>query len=79
MNVINDDLKGDYFKNNWTWDMSLGTKLFKKRQGEITITAKDLLNNKDNIYHSVNDIYIQDSINPVINRYYLIRFSYKFR
>lgn len=78
-NIINDDLKGDYYKINWTWDMSIGTKLFKKRQGEISITARDLLNNKDNIYHYVSDLYIQDSKTSVVNRYYLIKFSYRFR
>lgn len=78
-NTINDDLKGDYHQVNWNWDMTLGTKLFKKRQGEISFTARDLLNNQNNVSHIVSDLYIQDSKRSVVNRYFLIQFSYRFR
>lgn len=78
-NTINDDLKGDYYQINWNWDMTIGTKLFKKRQGEISFTAKDILNNKDSYSHIVSDLYIQDSRSSVMNRYYMVRFSYRFR
>lgn len=76
---VNSGLPEGYNKNYLLWNMSIGKKIFKKHQGDIRITMFDLLNDNNNIQHSITDTYIQDVQSNIIQRYYMLIFTYKIR
>ncbi|MCW3122384.1 MAG: hypothetical protein JWQ38_1876 [Flavipsychrobacter sp.] len=76
---INSGLPAGYNKNYLLWNMSIGKKVFKKHQGDIRITMFDLLNDNNNIQHTITDTYLQDSYSNIIQRYYMLVFTYKIR
>ncbi|WP_298426681.1 outer membrane beta-barrel protein [uncultured Kordia sp.] len=58
------------------WNMSLGIKILKEK-GTIKLTAYDLLNQNINTRRSVTADYIQDSQSTVLQRYFMLGFTYK--
>jgi hypothetical protein len=73
----NAGLAAGYNKDYLLWNVSLGKKIFKKRQGDIRLSAFDMLNQNNNIQHTVTDLYIQDSRSNTLQRYFLLVFTYK--
>jgi Outer membrane protein beta-barrel family/Carboxypeptidase regulatory-like domain len=61
------------------WNVSIGEKIFKHRQGEIRLSVYDLLNNNADVQRTVTDIYIQDSRSNVVQRYALMVFTYQIK
>lgn len=59
-------------------NMGIGKKFLRNQNAEIRISAFDLLNQSKSLSHSVNDIYIEDSRSSVLQRYFMLTFSYKF-
>ncbi len=76
---INYGLTAGYNQNYLVWNMSVGKKLFKKQQGDIRLTAIDLLNKNTNMQHIVTETYVQDSRSNILQRYVLLTFSYRIR
>ena len=60
------------------WNMSLGTKLFKNKRGELLLTVYDILNENTNINRISTETYIQDSETLALNRYVMLTFRYRF-
>jgi hypothetical protein len=58
------------------WNMSLGVKVFKDK-GTIKLTAYDLLNQNINTRRTVTADFIQDSQSLVLQRYFMLGFTYK--
>jgi hypothetical protein len=58
------------------WNMSLGVKILKDK-GTIKLTAYDLLDQNINTRRSVTADYIQDSQSTVLQRYFMLGFTYK--
>ncbi len=58
------------------WNASIAHQIFKKKNGEIKISANDLLNQNQAIGRSVGDNYIEDTRSLVIKRYFLLTFTY---
>lgn len=58
------------------WNMSLGMKILKER-GTIKLTAYDLLDQNINTRRSITADYIQDSQSTVLQRYFMLGFTYK--
>lgn len=58
------------------WNMSLGLKILKDK-GTIKLTAYDLLNQNINTRRLVTADYIQDSQSTVLQRYFMLGFTYK--
>jgi len=56
--------------------MSLGVKILKDK-GTIKLTAYDLLDQNINTRRSVTADYIQDSQSTVLQRYFMLGFTYK--
>ncbi len=73
----NSGLSSGYDKNYVICNFSLGKKVFSRHQGDIRISVFDLLNQNNNIQHSVTDTYIQDSRTNMLQRYILLIFNYK--
>ncbi|EAY24115.1 outer membrane beta-barrel protein, partial [Microscilla marina] len=63
----------------WLWSMSVGKKLFKKRQGEIRITVFDVLGQNNSLQRVVSDASIQSTQTNVLQQYVMATFSYKFK
>jgi len=59
------------------WNVSVGKKFFKKRQGDLRISAFDVLNQNKDIQHTVTDVYVQDTRSNILQRYILLVFTYK--
>ncbi len=75
----NKGLAAGYDQNYTLWNLSIGKKFFKRQQGDLRISGYDLLNENSNIQHSVTDIYIQDCRSNIVQRYFLLVFTYKIR
>lgn len=61
------------------WNMAIGKKLFRKQQGDIRLSAFDLLNNNTNVRRTTTDSYIQDQQINILQRYVMLVFTYKVR
>jgi len=58
------------------WNMSLGLKVLKEK-GTIKLTAYDLLDQNINTRRTITADYIQDSQSTVLQRYFMLGFTYK--
>ncbi|HEX2534553.1 MAG TPA: TonB-dependent receptor [Chitinophagaceae bacterium] len=61
------------------WNMSAGKKLGKDRKTEIRLGVFDLLGQNRSIQRNVTETYIEDARNVVLQRYFLLTFSYNLR
>jgi hypothetical protein len=61
------------------WNMSLGKKVFKNQRGEINLNAYDLLKQNTNIWRNVSDAYVEDVQTNVLQRYFMLTFTYNIR
>jgi hypothetical protein len=67
-------------ENNYTlWNMSLGKKVFKNQQGEISLSVNDLLKQNVSVQRSVASDYVEDLQSTVLQRYFMMTFSYNIR
>ncbi|HRF99621.1 MAG TPA: TonB-dependent receptor [Bacteroidia bacterium] len=61
------------------WNAGIGYKFLKDKQAELRLTVYDLLNQNNAISRTNTDSYIQDSQTYVLNRYYMLTFTYNFK
>jgi hypothetical protein len=61
------------------WNMGLGKKIFKNQRGEINLNAYDLLNQNTSIWRNVSDAYVEDVRTNVLQRYFMLTFTYNIR
>lgn len=78
-NTYYSGLTSAYNQSISLWNASLGYKFLKNRQAEIRLTVYDILNQNNSVSRTNTDSYIQDSQTNVLNRYYLITFTYNFK
>jgi len=72
-------LSAGYNQSYLLWNMSLAKKLFKKQQGEIKLQVYDLLKQNTSVVPSVTDFYIQYTRTNVLQRYFMLTFTYNLR
>ncbi|MDP5139877.1 MAG: outer membrane beta-barrel family protein, partial [Spirosomaceae bacterium] len=70
---------GDFDQNFTLLNLSIGQKFLKNQQGELKLTAFDILNQNTSINRLVTEAYIEDSRSLVLNRYYMLTFTYNIR
>ncbi len=58
------------------WNASVAKQLFKNNRGEIKLSVYDLLNQNTSFNRFVGDGYIEDVQNIVLNRFFLLSFTY---
>ena len=58
---------------------SIGKKVLKNDRGEISLRVYDLFKQNNNIDRDVTEIYIQDSERTVLQRYFMLSFTYNLR
>lgn len=75
----NSGLSAGYNQDYVLWNIGVGKKFFKKRQGDLRLVVYDILEENKNIQHSITDIYIQDTRSNTLQRYYMLVFTYKIR
>lgn len=61
------------------WNAAIGYKFLKNKQAELRLTVYDLLNQNNSVARTNTDSYIQDSQTNVLNRYYMLTFTYNFK
>jgi hypothetical protein len=67
----------DGFNQNFTiWNASIAKQLFKDKRGEIKLRVYDGLRQNVGISRTVAETYIQDVSNVVLQRYYMLSFTY---
>lgn len=61
------------------WNAGIGYKFLKDKHAELRLTVYDLLNQNNSVTRTNTDSYIQDSQTNVLNRYYMLTFTYNFK
>lgn len=77
--IYNSGLTSGYNASLPLWNASLAKQLFKKKEGEIKFSITDILNQNISVSRTVTNNYIQDAQNNVLQRYFLITFTYNLR
>ena len=84
--VFHTDLNHQYYtglsdgfnQNFLLWNMSIGKKLFNK-QAEIKLFVFDALGQNNSIQRTISEIYSQDVQTNVLQRYFMVTFTYNLR
>lgn len=58
------------------WNAYIAQQVFKKKNGEIKLSVNDILNQNQSISRSVGDNYIVDTRTMVLQRYFMLTFTY---
>lgn len=72
-------LSADFNQAFWLWNMGLGKKFFEKQQGELRLTAFDLLGQNTSIRRNVTEAYVEDLQTVVLQQYFMLTFTYNIR
>lgn len=78
-NTYYSGLTSTYNQSISLWNAAIGYKFMKNRQAELRLTVYDILNQNNSVSRTNTDSYIQDSQTNVLNRYYLLTFTYNFK
>jgi hypothetical protein len=76
---INSGLSEGYNSNYLLWNMSLGKKLFKSQQGEISLSVNDLLKQNVSVQRNILAQYVEDVQSSVLQRFFMLTFTYNLR
>ncbi len=76
---FNSGLSEGYDNSAFLWNMSIGKKLFNKDLGEISLNVYDLLKQNNNIRRNVTELYVEDIESNVLQRYFMLTFTYNIR
>ncbi|AFM05163.1 hypothetical protein Fleli_2810 [Bernardetia litoralis DSM 6794] len=74
-NGLSDSFNQDYL----LWSMSVGKRFLKDERGELKLTVFDLLNQNNSISRSVTETYVEDTQTQVLQRYFMLSFTYMIR
>lgn len=74
-NGLSDSFNQDYL----LWSMSVGKRFMKDERGEIKLTVFDLLDQNNSISRNVTETYVEDTQTQVLNRYFMVSFTYMIR
>lgn len=58
---------------------SIGKKMLKDDRGELSIRVYDLFRQNNNVNRDITELYIQDSERTVLQRYFMLSFTYNLR
>ncbi|MDX5438644.1 MAG: outer membrane beta-barrel family protein, partial [Pontibacter sp.] len=61
------------------WNMSIGKKVFKNQLGEVSLSVNDLLKQNVSVQRNVQADYIEDVQSTVLQRFFMVTFSYNLR
>ena len=72
-------LSQNYNQDYILWNCALGYKFLKDHKGDIRLSVFDVLNQNKNIQRSVSNTYIQDTQTNVLQRYFMLIFTYNLK
>lgn len=72
-------LSDGFNQNYFLWNLSLAKKFLKNDAAEFKFTAFDVLNQNNSITRNITDVYTEDIETVVLNRYFMLTFTYNFR
>jgi hypothetical protein len=76
---INRGMAGGYDKAYLIWDLALGKKFFKRKNGEVKLSMYDVLNSSDNTNYYASDAYIESSNSNTFRRHLMLTVTYTIR
>jgi len=69
--------RDDGFNNSFVmWNASFGKQVMKNNRGEIRFSVFDLLNSNTSLVRNVYENYVEDVRSTVLNRYFMLSFTY---
>ncbi|SDM22046.1 CarboxypepD_reg-like domain-containing protein [Catalinimonas alkaloidigena] len=71
-------LSSGYNQNYLLWNASVGKKILKGK-GDLRLLVFDLLKQNNSIQRNVTDVYIEDTRSNVLQRYFMLTFTYTLR
>jgi hypothetical protein len=77
--TVNSGLSNGYNQSVAYWNASLALQVFKKKDGEIKLAVFDILNQNKSLTRSTGENYIQDTRSNVVQRYFMLSFTYNLR
>lgn len=78
-NRINSGLSDGFNANFTLVNLGLGKKIFANERGEISLNVYDLFRQNNNIRRNITDTFIEDVQTNVLQRYFMLTFSYNIR
>ena len=75
----NNGLTDTYNRNTVLWNVGIGKKILSNDNGEIRISANDILNQNTNIQQNTTDSYIENVRTNMLGRYFLLSLIYNIR
>ncbi|WP_019987647.1 TonB-dependent receptor [Rudanella lutea] len=72
-------LSGGFNQQFALWNASIAQRLFKNQNGEIRLSVFDLLNQNNSISRTFSETYLEDTRSLVLNRYFMLTFTYNLR
>lgn len=72
-------LSDGFNQNFWLWNMSIGKRVLANDAGEIKLSVFDQLGQNQSISRTSNEAYVEDARTLVLQRYYMVSFSYRLR
>lgn len=70
--------RADGFNQSFAmWNASVGQQLFKSKRGEVKLAVYDILGQNQSISRTAEENYIEDVQNTVLQRFFLLSFTYK--
>lgn len=66
-------------QNFWLWNVSAGKKFLKDQKGELKLSIFDVLKQNKSISRTVSETYIEDVQSRVLQRYFMLTFTYKLK
>lgn len=61
------------------WNGGIAWQMFPKKNGQLKFSVNDLLNQNSDINRTIGENYISDSRTVILQRYYLLTFTYNFK
>lgn len=78
-NLIYTGMGDGYNENYWLMNLNLGKKFLQNNRGELTLGVYDLLNQNSSISRNITNNYIEDTRSNVLNRFFMLTFTYNIR
>ena len=75
--ITNPDVAGGFQSNSVFWNSTLSYSILQEK-GTISLKAYDILNQNTNAQRTATEDYVQDVQSTVLQRYFMLSFSYRF-
>jgi len=74
--TITTGLASGFNQNYFLWNAGLAKQLLKNNRGELKLTVYDILKQNRSVTRNIADNYVEDVQNTVLQRFFLLSFTY---